>query len=86
MEEKMTSTKKKRHETMLIFLVPQVVRIIAERHEVQETDAARSFYKSQLYHLLEQEETKMWHFSPLTLFNLYNDEVNTGNFVIPEEC
>ena len=31
------------------------------------------------------EETKLWHFSPLTLFNMYDEERNTGGFSFPEE-
>ena len=32
-----------------------------------------------------QEETKLWHFSPLTLFNLFDEETKTGTFELPEE-
>jgi hypothetical protein len=38
-----------------------------------------------LAELLEQEETKLWHFSPLTLFNMYDEEKNTGCITFPEE-
>lgn len=33
----------------------------------------------------DRKDTKLWHFSPLTLFNMYDEEKKTGNFVIPEE-
>ena len=36
--------------------------------------------------LLEQEDTKLWHFSPLTLFNMFDEEKKTGNFTFPEEA
>lgn len=65
-------------------LVPQVIRLITENYSYDEMTAANEFYISNLYALLEQEDTKLWHFSPLTLFNMF-DEKKTGSFEIPEE-
>lgn len=33
----------------------------------------------------EQEDTKLWHFSPLTFFNMFDEEKRTGSFTFPEE-
>ena len=52
-------------------IVPQVIRLITENYLYDEMTAVNEFYESELYALLEQEETKLWHFSPLTLFNMY---------------
>ena len=35
--------------------------------------------------LLEQEDTKLWHLSPLTIYNMFDEEQKTGVFEIPEE-
>lgn len=75
----------KKFEAILILLVPQVVQLICENYLLDEMVASREFYESRVYSLLEQEDTKLWHFSPLTLFNMYDEEKKTGNFVIPEE-
>ena len=72
----------KKFEAILTILVPQVVQLICENYPV---DESREFYESKVYSLLEQEDTKLWHFSPLTLFNMYDEEKKTGNFEIPEE-
>ena len=53
---------------------------------MDEIAAAKAFYGSKVYSLLEQEDTKLWHFSPLTLFNMYVEEKKTGDFEIPEEA
>lgn len=66
-------------------LVPQVIRLITENYSYDERTATNEFYGSDLYALLEQEDTKLWHFSPLTLFNMFDEEKKTGNFEIPEE-
>ena len=44
-----------------------------------------SVHKSEVYSVLEREETKVWHFSPLTLFNMYDEEKKKGYFEFPEE-
>ena len=76
----------KKFEAILTLLVPQVIQLICENDSVDEVTAAREFYESKVYSLLEQEDTKLWHFSPLTLFNMYDEEKRTGNFEIPEEA
>jgi len=67
------------------ILVPQVIRLITENYAYDEMTAANEFYSSNLYAVLEQEETKLWHFSPLTLFNMFDEEKKTGSFTFPEE-
>ena len=66
-------------------LVPQVIPLITENYSYDEITATNEFYGSNLYALLEQEDTKLWHFSPLTLFNMFDEEKKTGSFEIPEE-
>lgn len=67
------------------LIVPEVVRLIAEKYSCNEVTAAEEFYRSRVYTILEQEQTKLWHFSPLTLFNMFEEEKKTGSFVVPEE-
>ena len=76
---------KKKFEAMLVLLVPQVVHLISENYGSDEVEAAKSFYESTVYSMLEQEDTKLWHLSPLTLFNMYDEEKKTGNITFPEE-
>ena len=71
---------------MLFMLVPQVVQIIAERHGISEEEATSRLYNSRLYELLETEETKLWHYSPLMLFTMFDEETRTGNITFPEEA
>ncbi len=77
---------KKKFEAMLVLLVPQVVNLIAERYDCDEVSASKAFYSSQVYALLEQEDTKLWHFSALTLFHMFDEETKTGTFTFPEEA
>ena len=45
----------------------------------------KMFYNSKLYRALEREETKMWHFSPMTVYSMWKHEKETGEVVFPEE-
>lgn len=75
----------KKFEAIMILLVPQIVNLICENYPLDEMAACKAFYESKVYSLLEQEDTKMWHFSPLTLFNMFDEEKRTGEFQMPEE-
>ena len=74
----------KKFEAMLVLIVPKVTSLIVKKHGLDEVTAARFFYESRVYSLLEQEDTKLWHLSPLTLFNMYDEEKKTGNITFPE--
>ncbi len=76
----------KKFEAVLVLLVPQIVSRIAEKHHCDELTATRSLYESRLYSLLEIEETKLWHLSAAALFELYDEEIRTGNITFPEEA
>ncbi len=71
-------------EAMLILIVPMVIGLITQKCGLDELTATRAFYESKVYSLLEQEDTKLWHLSPLTLFCMYDEEQKTGDFLIPE--
>ena len=75
----------KKFEAILTLLVPQIINLVRENYPMDEMEASREFYESKVYSLLEQEDTKLWHFSPLTLFNMYDEEKRTGDFQIPED-
>ena len=76
---------KKAFSALLGLLVPQVVAYITAETQGDELTATKQFYRSKVYALLEDENTKMWHFSPKTLFLLFDEEQRCGTFTVPEE-
>lgn len=70
---------------VMSILIPQIINLITENYSYDEMTATNELYNSKVYALLEQEETKLWHFSPLTLFNMFDEEKKTGRFELPEE-
>jgi hypothetical protein len=71
---------------MLILLIPQVIELIIEKYSIDEIKAAEMFYKSELYSVLEEEETKLWHLSPQMLLSMLDEEKTTGKITYPEEA
>jgi hypothetical protein len=78
--------KKVNYDILLVIIIPQIVKLISKKYKINQLDAARLFYQSQIASLLEAEKTKLWHFSPLTLFSMFDQEYKTGSFDMPEEC
>lgn len=74
----------RKFEAILVLIIPQVIGLIVEKHGVDEVTATGLFYESTVYSLLEQENTKLWHLSPLSLFYMYDEEKRTGNITFPE--
>ena len=66
-------------------IVPQEVDMIVKEYKMDELDATTIFYNSETFRFLSDEKTKMWHFSPLTIFNIWKEEKTTGEVVFPEE-
>lgn len=75
---------KAKFDAILMLIVPQVVQLIVQEYGLGEVEASKQFYESQLYALLEQEDTKLWQLSPLKLFDLYDEERKTGAMTFPE--
>ena len=60
-----------------------VEKIITDKG-LDENAAMECLYSSKLYALLEKEDTKLWHYSVPMLYDFFNEELITGDFVLPE--
>ena len=69
------------HALLSAVLIPQIVDLIVNKENVDDVTAVSTFYRSETYALLEREETKVWHYSPLTIYNIWKTEKN-GNILI----
>lgn len=48
-----------------------VAAFIAEDEHISPLDALTKFYASDTYRRLEREETKLWHYGPVALYQDY---------------
>lgn len=71
---------------LLAVVIPQIIVYIVKNSNVTEAQAASRFYKSRLYNELSNEQSKLWHYSPLLLYTMYQDELLTGTYEYPEEA
>lgn len=71
---------------MLELIVPRLVKKIIETQNTTEKEALTALYASEIYRQLEREETKLWHLSVPTLFDLWLEEKENGSITYPEEA
>jgi hypothetical protein len=71
---------------LLSILNPLIVQLIIENMKITNIEAVNLFYNSELYEMLENEASKLWHLSPLTLYELLEEELQSGNINYPEEA
>lgn len=70
---------------MLELIVPRLLRMIMEKKSLTEKEALTQLYASELYRQLEREETKLWHLSIPTLYEMWLEEKESGYITYPEE-
>lgn len=70
---------------MLELIVPRLLRMIMEKQSLTEEEALTQLYASELYRQLEREETKLWHLSIPTLYEMWLEEKESGQITYPEE-
>jgi len=62
-----------------------IVENLAQIRNIPKREALDLFYGSDLYRLYERENTKLWHFSSVTLADILNRELTDGCIEFPEE-
>lgn len=68
-----------------LAIVPQIIDLIVRNEGLDDISAITEFYSSKTYEVLSNEETKVWHYSPLTLYMMFKGEKETGELIFPEE-
>lgn len=66
------------------YISADLVRMIAEKENISENAAITKLYNSELYAILEQEDTKVWHYSTHMLYSLLKQEETTGKIEFPD--
>ena len=63
----------------LMTIDAQVAKLVAENRGISELDGLRLFLSSQTHAMLQDADLKMWYFSPLALFDMWEAEMATGD-------
>ena len=69
---------KAKFEALLPVIVAALIQKIVERMKMSHDEAFSRLYASRLYAILDDEQTKVWHYSAEKLFQLFSEEITTG--------
>ena len=75
---------KAKFEALLPLIVAALMQKILERKKISHDEAFSQLYGSRLYFFLDDEKTKVWHYSVEKLYQLFDDEITTGTLELPE--
>jgi len=75
---------KDKFDALLPLIVASLLKKIIEKKNIPQDEAFFKLYNSALYFYLENEQTKVWHYSAEKLFMLFDAEINTGKLELPE--
>ena len=75
---------KAKFDALFPFIITALIKKIIEFNKISEAEAFNRLYNSMLYSYLEDEETKVWHYSADKLFLLFDEEITTGSLQLPE--
>ena len=56
-----------------------VAREIARSRDLSDMDALRLFAVSETHRMLVDDDLKLWYFSPLAIFDMWENEIATGD-------
>ncbi len=70
---------KRTRASILQSLDASVAEIIAENRNITKLEGLKLFLASETHEMLVDDELKMWYFSPLALYDIWENEVITGD-------
>lgn len=76
--------KQEQFAAIMPYIVADLVAMIADKNGLSENDAIIKLYASKLYTDLEQEDTKVWHYSTKMLYALFENENQSGYLRYPD--
>lgn len=69
----------------LPVITPNIIQYVMDWRKVDEMEAMKLLYNSELYKMLEIEETKLWRLSPYALTQFLTQELDCGKITWTEE-
>jgi hypothetical protein len=72
--------------SLLAVITPRIIGMLMDNRKLDNIRAGNMLYNSGLYAMLENEESKLWHLSAETLYDLLEQELTTGKIDYPEEA
>ena len=70
--------------TLIWLRVRDIVKMLLAQDGISANEAFSLIYNSQVFELLANEKTKVWHYSANMLYYLLQHEIKTGEVELPE--
>jgi hypothetical protein len=70
--------------TLIWLRIRDIVKILLEQNNISINEAFNLIYNSQVFELLANEKTKVWHYSAYMLYYLLQNEIKIGKVELPE--
>ena len=70
---------KRLKEHMRHYINAEVATLIDESRKISSMDGLRVFLDSKTYRMLCDDELDLWEFSPLAIYDMWENEVRTGD-------
>lgn len=70
---------KRIQEHMRHYIDAEVSILIAQSRHIEPMDGLRLFVNSETYKMLCDDELDMWEFSPLAIYDMWENEIKTGD-------
>ena len=70
--------------TLIWLRVRDIVKMLLAKDGISANNAFNLIYNSQVFELLSNEKTKVWHYSAHMLYYLLQSEIKTGKVELPE--
>lgn len=70
---------------IIAMITAGILDLLIANRNLSLEEASGILYNSQLYKALEDEETKVWHLGYPLLYDLLEEELDTGKITYPEE-
>lgn len=65
--------------SMLIYYDSEICRMICDKYGIDHMSALRRFLCSETYKMLIDPDLEMWDFSPIAIFDMWENEQITGD-------
>jgi hypothetical protein len=70
---------------IIAMITPGILNLLMDNRNLNLDEASDILYRSRLYQMLENEETKLWRLGYPLLYDMLEEELNTGEITFPEE-
>ena len=70
---------KRIQEHMRYYLNAEVSTLIANSRNISPKEGLRLFLKSEVYIMLFDDDVDIWEFSPIALYDMWENEITTGD-------